>query len=210
MRYNCYQQLWSTDDSLLEMVLESHIKIKCISSIPEADADEGAATCGQTRTHVALSKTKERCTRRTDTFSPSPLSSCIRSTKYRLESLTVSTAMPGNSRTGACANSSPAGQEDEWQLQTRPTPSSHRWKEASRRCNTDVPADLTRHFVLQFDKRHFAPGCDPHPTRPVRSVQFPVSCPEWNIHTDHNVDALDYSSVYLIEDVQMLILYRFI
>lgn len=36
--------------SLLEMVLESHIKIKCISAVPEADADESAATCGQTRT----------------------------------------------------------------------------------------------------------------------------------------------------------------
>lgn len=40
----------STTGSLLEMVLESHIKIKCISAVPEADADESAATCGQTRT----------------------------------------------------------------------------------------------------------------------------------------------------------------
>lgn len=32
------------------MVLESHIKIKSISAVPEADADESAATCGQTRT----------------------------------------------------------------------------------------------------------------------------------------------------------------
>lgn len=40
----------STNGSLLEMVLESHIKIKSISAVPEADADERAATCGQTRT----------------------------------------------------------------------------------------------------------------------------------------------------------------
>lgn len=33
----------------------------------------------------------------------------MRSTKYRLESLTVSTAMPGYSSTGAWANSSPEG-----------------------------------------------------------------------------------------------------
>ncbi|KAG7233863.1 hypothetical protein INR49_006495 [Caranx melampygus] len=29
------------------MVLEGHIKIKGVPSVPEADPDEGAATCGQ-------------------------------------------------------------------------------------------------------------------------------------------------------------------
>lgn len=42
----------------------------------------------------------------------SPLSSCILRTKYRLESLTVSTVTPGYSFTGACANSSPAVPQD--------------------------------------------------------------------------------------------------
>lgn len=42
----------STNGSLLEMVLESHIKIKCISAVPEADTDESAATCGHTHTHT--------------------------------------------------------------------------------------------------------------------------------------------------------------
>lgn len=54
--------------------------------------------------------------------------------------------------------------------------------QVSSGCDADVTADIfTRDFVLQFDKRHFAPGCDPHSARPVRSVQFPVSCPGLNI-----------------------------
>lgn len=32
-------------------------------------------------------------------------------------------------------------------------------------------------LVLQFNICHFALGCDPHSTRPVWSVQLPVSCP---------------------------------
>lgn len=66
----------STNGSLLEMVLESHIKIKSISAVPEADADESAATCGQTRTlHFSRSDRKEFYTHNTDIFTPSPLSS---------------------------------------------------------------------------------------------------------------------------------------
>lgn len=111
-----------TSGSLLEMVLESHIEIKRIPAVPESDTDESAATCEQTR--MLRFPTGEWHKYYTDIFTPSPLPSCIRRTKYRLESLTVSTAMPGYSFTGACANSSPAGQEDTSQLQTRPCNSS--------------------------------------------------------------------------------------
>lgn len=96
---------------LLEMVLESHVEIKRIPAVPEAHANEGAATCRRESRFLT-----ERWRYNAETVAPSPPSSCIRRTKYRLESLTVSTAMPGYSFTGACANSSPAGQEGEWQL----------------------------------------------------------------------------------------------
>lgn len=163
------------------MVLESHVEIKRIPAVPEADANESAATCRPKSRFP-----KEWCPYNTETFTPSPPSSCIRRTKYRLESLTVSTAMPGYSFTGACANSSPAGQEGKWQLQT--TQSFIQlilFRVVTD--NSGVPwLIFTWHFVLQFDKRHFAPSCDPHATRPVRSIQFPVSCPGLHIDDDDN------------------------
>lgn len=79
----------------------------------------------RTNTHVTFPDRTEWHKYNTDIFTSSPLPSCIRRTKYRLESLTVSTEMPGYSFTGACANSSPAGQEDKSQLQTRPCHSSN-------------------------------------------------------------------------------------
>lgn len=49
----------STNSNLLEVVLKRHIKIKCIPAVPKADADESAATCGQT-TAVTPSELRKR------------------------------------------------------------------------------------------------------------------------------------------------------
>jgi len=103
------------------MILQSHIEVKGVSSVPKSNSYESAATCTQEMADMNNSewgnlRSSDRCqdqrTKRKKeilTFNDRPLSSCILRTKYRLESLTVSTTTPGYSFTGAWANSSPAG-----------------------------------------------------------------------------------------------------
>lgn len=180
----------STNGSLLEMVLEGHIKIKCISAVPEADADESAAPCGQTHTlHFLPGKTgshthttrihshTHRChlgsAAQSIGWNRWPFPPQCRDTPLPVP---VQTAPLQDRRTHGSYKCNPVNNQTDLCFQD-----GNRWA-------VDVTADFTRDFVLQFDKRHIAPGCDPHSTRPVRSVQFPVSCPGLNIHTNHNVN----------------------
>lgn len=98
-----------------------------------------------------------------------PFPSSIRMTKYLLESVTPSTAIPGNCSTGAWAKSSPGKQE-----RGGVTPCS-----APQRCSPRSGARssgdplLTRGLVLQLDEGCAALGRDPQAAAPGRLVQLP-------------------------------------
>lgn len=82
----------------LEMVLQRHVEVKGITSVPKANSNKCPSPWGRATVNpVVLAENPRRAT-------PTPhipLPSSMRTTKYLLESVTLSTAVPGNWSTGA-------------------------------------------------------------------------------------------------------------
>lgn len=130
--------------------------------------------------------------------SPAPFSSSMRMTKYRLESVTLSTALPGNCSTGACANSSPGGREGQGMRRlstTHPRGGHGRapprswgkkrgiWEPGEPRARPLGPphpqlgVPPTRGPVLQADEGGAAAGGEAQAAAPRRALQLPLGGP---------------------------------
>lgn len=81
----------------LEMVLQRDIEVKCITSVPEANSNKRPSPWGTAHDQSHFPEAEDTFLMRREHQDPLiPFPSSMRITKYLLESVTLSTAVPGN------------------------------------------------------------------------------------------------------------------